>query len=62
MSAMLRYLGYEQDNKGRTSGSRICFKHKNRSPIMLHKPHPGNIVKKYAMEQVLEALQNQGII
>lgn len=29
---------------------------------MLHKPHPGNIVKKYTMEQVLEALQNQGII
>ena len=31
-------------------------------PIMLHKPHPGNIVKEYAMKQVLEDLKEAGFI
>jgi hypothetical protein len=29
---------------------------------MLHKPHPGNIVKEYAMKQVLEDLREAGFI
>ena len=29
---------------------------------MLHKPHPGNIVKMYALRQVLEELQSNGYI
>ena len=29
---------------------------------MLHKPHPGNIVKEYAMKQVLEELKEAGLI
>lgn len=30
--------------------------------IMLHKPHPGNIVKGYALKQVLEELRKAGFI
>jgi hypothetical protein len=29
---------------------------------MLHKPHPGNIVKGYAMKQVYEELKEAGLI
>jgi hypothetical protein len=29
---------------------------------MLHKPHPGNIVKAYAMKQVLDELREAGLI
>jgi hypothetical protein len=29
---------------------------------MLHKPHPGNIVKQYAMKQVYEELKEAGLI
>ena len=29
---------------------------------VLHKPHPGNIVKEYAMKQVLEELREVGYI
>ena len=29
---------------------------------MLHKPHPGNIVKMYALRQVLEELQSKGYL
>lgn len=29
---------------------------------MLHKPHPGNIIKEYVMKQVYNFLKNEGLI
>ena len=34
----------------------------DKRPIMLHKPHPGNIMKEYAMKQVMEDLREAGLI
>lgn len=62
MQQLLAGYGYVLGNKGHTSGSRIIFKNGNKRPIMLHKPHPGNIVKRYAMRQVLDELKNAGLI
>ena len=62
MQRLLEGYGYERSNKGKTSGSRLIFKNEDKRPIMLHKPHPGNIVKGYAMKQVLEELREAGFI
>lgn len=62
LEKLLTNLGYEKYNKGKTSGSRVIFKGKDGHPIMLHKPHPGNIVKQYALRQVLEELQNRQLL
>ena len=62
MQRLLEGYGYEKSNKGNTSGSRLIFKNGNKRPIMLHKPHPGNIVKEYAMKQVFEDLKEAGFI
>lgn len=62
MQRLLEGYGYEKGNIGKTSGSRIIFKNGAKRPIMLHKPHPGNIVKEYAMKQVLEDLKEAGFI
>ena len=62
MQRLLEGYGYEKGNKGRTSGSRIIFKNGNKRPIMLHKPHPGNIVKGSAMKNVDAALKEAGLI
>lgn len=48
LERLLLGFGYERSNKGRTSGSRVVFKDSEGHPIMLHKPHPGNIIKAYA--------------
>ena len=59
LSSLLLKLGYEEKNKGRSSGSRVAFFNpENKNMIRLHKPHPGNIVKGYIIEQVIESLQN----
>ena len=52
---ILNYYGFEEDNKGKTSGSRVLFYRKmDHRKIMLHKPHPGNVMKKYATRQLSE--------
>lgn len=62
LERLLTIFGYVKSNKGKTSGSRVIFKDKEGYPIMLHKPHPGNIVKQYAVRQVLEELQSKGLL
>ncbi len=62
MEKLLAIFGYVKSNKGKTSGSRVVFKNGDKRPIMLHKPHPGNIVKMYAMKQVVDDLREAGFI
>lgn len=62
MNRMLVSLGYTSENKGKTSGSRVIFKGNGKKPIMLHKPHPGNIIKGYAMKQVYDYLKSEALI
>lgn len=62
MTKLLEFLGYTKENKGKTSGSRVIFKSEGKLPIMLHKSHPGNIIKGYAMKQVLTYLKEMGLL
>lgn len=62
MEKLLFIFGYVKSDKGKTSGSRIIYKNGDKRPIMLHKPHPGNIIKSYAMKQVLNDLTEAGFI
>ena len=62
LERLLAIYGFERSNKGKTSGSRVVFKNKSGTPIMLHKPHPGNIVKTYVLKQVLEELKSKDLI
>lgn len=62
MQQLLLGFGYVRGNKGRTSGSRVIFKNSDKRPIMLHKPHPGNMVKRYAMQQVYNELKEAGYL
>lgn len=59
---LLGKFGYEELKKGKTGGSRRKLADKNNDIIILHKPHPGNIVKQYALRQVIQHLQEQGHI
>lgn len=62
LERLLAIYGFERSNKGKTSGARVVFKNQEGTPIMLHKPHPGNIVKTYALKQVLEELKSKDLI
>lgn len=62
LSRLLVALGYKPDPKGKTSGSRVIFKGDGIKPIMLHKPHPGNIIKEYVMKEVLNFLKQEKML
>lgn len=54
--SLLNKLGFIEDNKGKTSGSRVTFITKN-IRIELHKPHPGNVLKPYQINELLKKLK-----
>ena len=54
-------LGFSEDNKGKTSGSRTVFV-KESDEIEIHKPHPSKIIKGYVMKNVLNFLKNKDLI
>ncbi len=61
--ALLSQLGFEEYSKGKTSGSRVKFYRKeNQKVILLHKPHPGDVMKEGAVKQVLDFLIELGEI
>lgn len=52
---LLKAMGFTEE-KG--SGSRRKFFNQASGKLInLHQPHPGNILKKYALEQVIEKLK-----
>lgn len=59
---VLASFGYTEKKSGKTGGSRRKFVDEAKSIISLHKPHPSNIVKKYAIIQVINNLKENGKI
>ena len=54
---LLTHLGYSENQGGKTSGSRVSFYNSETNHIIrLHKPHPGNELKQYQIEQLIEEL------
>ena len=46
LTTLLCRLGYRKEEKGKTSGSRAIFTDGSALPILVHKPHPKNIMPK----------------
>jgi len=52
---LFQVLGFEVNQKGKTSGSRIEFINNEKElSFGAHKPHPDSVIKSYVMKQVLE--------
>ncbi|MGN1299696.1 MAG: type II toxin-antitoxin system HicA family toxin [Candidatus Scatovivens sp.] len=62
IKVLLNKLGFIEDNKGKTSGSRVVFINKNKKCIELHKPHPKNILKAYQINKILKSLEEWRIL
>ena len=62
---MVKFLdgfGYELKKPGKTSGSARCFVAKGLPKIFLHKNHPGNVVKRYQIRQIVSVLDGEGLL
>lgn len=62
LKTLLSYLGFNEYNKGKTSGSAVEFKDEFGRKIVLHKPHPSNIIKMYKINEIIDLLEDWRII
>ena len=53
---LLSFYGYQLDNKGQTSGSRVGF-FKENDLIRMHKPHPGNIIGRKTLKAIYKRIK-----
>ena len=60
---LFNVFGYTENNKGSTSGSRVEFiSGDGKNSYIMHKPHPSNIIKSYAMKQLLIYVKENKLI
>ena len=58
---LLGKMGFEEYNKGKTSGSRVrFFREYDNKVILLHKPHPEDEMDRGAVAEVVEYLKEIG--
>ena len=63
LHALLLHLGYVEIKKGKTSGSRRAFHNQaNNHIIRLHKPHPGDELKTYQRNMIIQELEKHGLL
>jgi hypothetical protein len=62
MVKILATYGYTEIKTGKTGGSRRKFVDDSKNVLSLHKPHPSNIVKPYAIQQTIDTLKDRGQI
>ncbi|KJR40851.1 HicA family protein [Candidatus Magnetoovum chiemensis] len=63
LKTLLTSLGYEEEERGKTSGSRAGFiNDKKNSIILLHKPHNNKHLMSYQLNTVIKELKRIGII
>ena len=60
---LLGYFTYYRSNKGKTSGSRVMFTSTlYKTKILLHKPHPRKELLDYQIKQLIESLEEEGLL
>jgi hypothetical protein len=63
MVSLLNKLGYQERKLGKTPGSRMAFfRQESQSIIRIHKPHPGNIIKLYVIDMLIEVLRKEDLL
>lgn len=63
LKRILNNLGFIENTKGKTSGSRVVFENSDiNKKLELHKPHPNNILKSYQINKILELLNEWRIL
>lgn len=61
--SLLNCFIYRRSNKGKTSGSRVMFtSDEYKTKILLHKPHPRKELLEYQIKQLIELLEQEGLI
>jgi len=60
---LMKYLDYDEDQAGKTSGSATAFVNATTKHIVrIHKPHPRPELKGYQLRDIIEELRRKEVI
>lgn len=60
--SILCMYNFEEIAKGKTAGSRVAFYNKlYNKKIEFHKPHPGNIIKRYVIKYIIDIVKEMEV-
>lgn len=63
LKTLLTGMGYIEHTKGKSSGSRVAFINEATNHIIrLHKPHPGDQLKRYQITLICDELKKGGLL
>jgi hypothetical protein len=62
LKSLLEGFGCSLGSGGRTGGKRVKFLHPQHPPLILHKPRPTAVLKRYQLEQTAEFLKKEGLL
>jgi hypothetical protein len=62
LKSLLERAGYVLVVGGKSGGSRVKFVHREHPPVILHKPHPTPVLKRYQLDQIIEFLKKEGLL
>ena len=62
LTKILNSFGYKQISVGKTGGSRVRFVKQEYPPIILHKPHPKLVLKRYQLEDIINLLRQEKLL
>lgn len=62
LTKVLNSCGYKQISTGKTGGSRARFISFDYPPIILHKPHPRPVLKRYQLEEIINLLRQEDLV
>jgi hypothetical protein len=61
--SLLKLFGYEEAKSGKTSGPRRAFISNQKGHIIrLHKPHPGNVLRMYQIDFIIQELKREKLL
>ena len=61
LKTLMEKLGFEEKNKGKTSGSKVMFyREADQRIIMIHRPHPENTMDTGALKDLIKRLRDYG--
>lgn len=58
---LMHFFGFELDNKGSSSGSRVAFV-RNDMTLDMHRPLPGNIIKPKTLKYIYDYLHGKALL
>lgn len=62
LCSLMKHYGFELLKANGGGSGRKFYCDKTKSLVIIHEPHPGNIIKRYSIDDIIIKLKDVGVI